>query len=100
MLRDRVSDRILYVRRESIGLMLDDSNADLIFIRTGLTYLLKSLAVLISRLSAFAAQYRALPTLGFTHFQPAQLTTVGKRATLWIQVQDLLYSPGRNLTCI
>ncbi|KAF9221804.1 Adenylosuccinate lyase [Gyrodon lividus] len=60
-------------------------NADLIFIRTGLTYLLKSLAVLISRLSGFAAQYRALPTLGFTHFQPAQLTTVGKRATLWIQ---------------
>jgi adenylosuccinate lyase len=60
-------------------------NADLIFLRTGLTYLLKSLAVLISRLSTFAAQYRALPTLGFTHFQPAQLTTVGKRATLWIQ---------------
>ncbi|KAF8555179.1 Adenylosuccinate lyase [Imleria badia] len=60
-------------------------NADLIFIRTALGYLLKSLAVLISRLSAFAAQYRDLPTLGFTHFQPAQLTTVGKRATLWIQ---------------
>ncbi|KAG8215425.1 L-Aspartase-like protein [Butyriboletus roseoflavus] len=60
-------------------------NADLIFIRTGLGYLLKSLAVLISRLSAFAVQYRDLPTLGFTHFQPAQLTTVGKRATLWIQ---------------
>ncbi|KAH7925024.1 Adenylosuccinate lyase [Leucogyrophana mollusca] len=60
-------------------------NADLIFIRTGLTYLLRSLSVLISRLSAFASQYRALPTLGFTHYQPAQLTTVGKRATLWIQ---------------
>ncbi|KAI6125924.1 L-Aspartase-like protein [Pisolithus croceorrhizus] len=60
-------------------------NADLIFIRTGLTYLLKSLAVLISRLSVFARDNRALPTLGFTHFQPAQLTTVGKRATLWIQ---------------
>jgi adenylosuccinate lyase len=62
------------------------SNADLIFLREGLTLLLGSLAVLISRLSAFAAQYRDLPTLGFTHFQPAQLTTVGKRATLWIQV--------------
>lgn len=62
------------------------SNADLIFLRTGLTYLIRSLGVLISRLSLFAAQYRALPTLGFTHFQPAQLTTVGKRATLWIQV--------------
>ncbi|KAG6879218.1 Phosphoribosylglycinamide formyltransferase [Termitomyces sp. T32_za158] len=60
-------------------------NADLIFLRTGLTYLINSLAVLISRLSAFAEEYRALPTLGFTHFQPAQLTTVGKRATLWIQ---------------
>ncbi|KAI5991238.1 L-Aspartase-like protein [Pisolithus albus] len=60
-------------------------NADLIFIRTGLTYLLKSLAVLISRLSAFARENGGLPTLGFTHFQPAQLTTVGKRATLWIQ---------------
>ena len=54
--------------------------------REALTYLLHSLAVVISRLSAFAARYRALPTLGFTHFQPAQLTTVGKRATLWIQV--------------
>jgi len=60
-------------------------NADLIFLRTGLTYLLRSLVVVISRLSEFATQYRALPTLGFTHFQPAQLTTVGKRATLWIQ---------------
>ncbi|KAF8633828.1 hypothetical protein AX15_001239 [Amanita polypyramis BW_CC] len=69
-------------------------NADLIFLRQGLTYLIRSLAVLISRLSAFAAQYRALPTLGFTHFQPAQLTTVGKRATLWIQ--ELLWDL-RNL---
>ncbi|KAF9458714.1 adenylosuccinate lyase [Collybia nuda] len=69
-------------------------NADLIFLRTGLTYLIRSLSVLISRLSAFAAQYRELPTLGFTHFQPAQLTTVGKRATLWIQ--ELLWDL-RNL---
>jgi adenylosuccinate lyase len=64
-----------------------NSNADLIFLRTGLTYLLRSLSVVISRLSEFATQHRALPTLGFTHFQPAQLTTVGKRATLWIQVR-------------
>ena len=62
------------------------SNADLTFLREGLTFLIRSLGILISRLSAFAAQYRDLPTLGFTHFQPAQLTTVGKRATLWIQV--------------
>ncbi|PPR01193.1 hypothetical protein CVT26_016074 [Gymnopilus dilepis] len=69
-------------------------NADLIFLREGLGYLIRSLAVLISRLSSFAAQYRDLPTLGFTHFQPAQLTTVGKRATLWIQ--ELLWDL-RNL---
>ncbi|KAF8637105.1 hypothetical protein AX17_003009 [Amanita inopinata Kibby_2008] len=69
-------------------------NADLIFLRQGLTYLIRSLAVLVSRLSAFASQYRSLPTLGFTHFQPAQLTTVGKRATLW--VQELLWDL-RNL---
>ncbi|KAJ3808533.1 L-Aspartase-like protein [Lentinula aff. lateritia] len=60
-------------------------NADLIFLRDGLDYLIRSLYVLISRLSGFASKYRDLPTLGFTHFQPAQLTTVGKRATLWIQ---------------
>ncbi|KZT38709.1 adenylosuccinate lyase [Sistotremastrum suecicum HHB10207 ss-3] len=60
-------------------------NADLIFLREGLRLLLEKLAVVISRLSAFAAQHRDLPTLGFTHFQPAQPTTVGKRATLWIQ---------------
>ncbi|KAG9310882.1 L-Aspartase-like protein [Chiua virens] len=68
--------------------LITSLNADLIFIRTGLGYLLKSLAVLISRLSAFSVQYKDLPTLGFTHFQPAQLTTVGKRATLWIQVRS------------
>ncbi|KIY73279.1 adenylosuccinate lyase [Cylindrobasidium torrendii FP15055 ss-10] len=69
-------------------------NADLIFLREGLGYLIRGLAVLITRLSSFAAEYRALPTLGFTHFQPAQLTTVGKRATLWIQ--ELLWDL-RNL---
>ncbi|KAF6749496.1 adenylosuccinate lyase [Ephemerocybe angulata] len=69
-------------------------NADLIFLREGLTFLIRGLGVLISRLSAFAAQYRDLPALGFTHFQPAQLTTVGKRATLWIQ--ELLWDL-RNL---
>lgn len=65
-------------------------NADLIFLRRGLTLLLKSLVLLISRLAAFAKEHRALPTLGFTHYQPAQLTTVGKRATLWIQVSRLV----------
>ncbi|KAF5352991.1 hypothetical protein D9758_007961 [Tetrapyrgos nigripes] len=50
-------------------------NADLIFLRDGLDLLIRSLTVLISRLSSFAEQYKSLPTLGFTHFQPAQLTT-------------------------
>lgn len=62
------------------------SNADLIFIREALTFLIQKLAVVIDRFSKFAQQYRDLPTLGFTHFQPAQLTTIGKRTTLWLQV--------------
>lgn len=60
-------------------------NADLIFLRKGFEILIPKLAVVISRLSKFANEYKDLPTLGWTHFQPAQLTTVGKRATLWIQ---------------
>ncbi|GAA6027888.1 hypothetical protein JCM8097_001766 [Rhodosporidiobolus ruineniae] len=60
-------------------------NADLIFLRDACDIILPKLAVVIERLSRFAEQYKDLPTLGWTHFQPAQLTTVGKRATLWIQ---------------
>ncbi|GIY11009.1 adenylosuccinate lyase [Caerostris extrusa] len=63
-------------------------NTDLIQIRDGLNILLPKLARCIDRLSKFADKYKSLPTLGFTHMQPAQLTTVGKRATLWIS--DLL----------
>lgn len=58
-------------------------NADLILMRRGMEILTGKLACLVDRLGRFARQYRAMPTLGFTHFQPAQLTTVGKRATLW-----------------
>ncbi len=58
-------------------------NADLIILREGLWILAGKVACLIDRLGKFAKQYRSLPTLGFTHYQPAQLTTVGKRATLW-----------------
>lgn len=58
-------------------------NADLIIMREGMQILAGKLAALIDRLGKFAKQYRAMPTLGFTHYQPAQLTTVGKRATLW-----------------
>ncbi|KAI9803580.1 MAG: adenylosuccinase ade13 [Sarcosagium campestre] len=63
-------------------------NADLIFLRTGLDLLLPKLATVIHRLAVFAEETKALPCLGYTHGQPAQLTTVGKRACLWIQ--DLL----------
>ncbi|MHC5165318.1 MAG: lyase family protein, partial [Planctomycetota bacterium] len=58
-------------------------NADLIIMREGLEILAGKLAAVIDRLAKFAKKYRAIPALGFTHYQPAQLTTVGKRATLW-----------------
>ncbi|KMU72281.1 adenylosuccinate lyase [Coccidioides immitis RMSCC 3703] len=63
-------------------------NADLIFLRDGLDILLKKLATVIARLSEFAKQYKDLPCLAYTHGQPAQLTTVGKRMCLFIT--DLL----------
>lgn len=69
-------------------------NADLIFLRRGLDLLIPKLVNVIDRLSQFALQYKDMPVLGWTHFQPAQLTTVGKRATLWIQ--ELLWDL-RNL---
>ncbi len=58
-------------------------NADLIILREGLEILAGKVACLLDRLGSFAKQYKSMPTLGFTHYQPAQLTTVGKRATLW-----------------
>src|SRR5579871_4917539 len=60
-------------------------NADLILMREALDLLRHRLIGVIAKLAAFAREWRAEPTLGFTHFQPAQLTTVGKRACLWIQ---------------
>ena len=63
-------------------------NADLIIYREGLRYLRGELLAVVANLSKFAEQYKATPTLGYTHYQPAQLVTVGKRATLWMQ--DLL----------
>ena len=60
-------------------------NADLIIYRDALIYLRKELLRVVANLSEFAEKYKALPTLGYTHYQPAQLVTVGKRATLWIQ---------------
>ena len=60
-------------------------NADVLILRDALDLIMGKLARVVDRLGTFAARYRALPTLGFTHFQPAQPTTVGKRATLWAQ---------------
>ena len=66
-------------------------NTDVILMKEGLELLRGKLVNLIDRLTKFAMEYRGLPTLGFTHFQPAQLTTVGKRAALWANelVMDL-----------
>lgn len=64
-------------------------NTDLIVMREALILIRKRLVSVISALSKFADQYKDMPTLGFTHYQPAQLTTVGKRATLWIN--ELMY---------
>ena len=60
-------------------------NTDLLVLRDGLDLIRPKLATTIHQLAGFAERWADLPTLGFTHFQPAQLTTVGKRATLWIQ---------------
>lgn len=60
-------------------------NTDLIQIKEGLEIIKKKLVNVMDALAKFALEYKDMPTLGFTHFQPAQLTTVGKRATLWLQ---------------
>lgn len=59
-------------------------NADLILMRESLRQSCKTLAAVIDALGSFAEKWKDEPTLGFTHFQPAQLTTVGKRACLWL----------------
>ena len=71
-------------------------NTDIIVMKEAMLVLEKKLAVLINNLKKFALEYKEIPTLGFTHFQPAQLVTVGKRACLWIQellldMEDLQY---------
>ena len=63
-------------------------NPDILILRDGLQIIRKKLIETLRRLRAFALEYKDMPTLGFTHLQPAQLVTVGKRAALWMQ--DLL----------
>lgn len=63
-------------------------NAEVILMREALELIKGKLLQVMKKLSAFALKYKGMPTLGFTHLQPAQLTTVGKRACLWLQ--DLL----------
>ncbi|MCD8132237.1 MAG: adenylosuccinate lyase [Clostridiales bacterium] len=74
-------------------------NTDIILMSEALQLIRVKLVNVIAELSAFADKYKALPTLAFTHFQPAQPTTVGKRATLWTQdflmdLEDLDYVLG------
>lgn len=66
-------------------------NTDIILMREGLYLLRDKLVKVLSYLGGFADKYKTLPALGFTHFQPAQLVTVGKRATLWMNdlIMDL-----------
>ena len=59
-------------------------NTDIIQMREGLVLVRDKLVQVLNALGKFAARYKALPTLGFTHFQAAQMVTVGKRATLWM----------------
>ncbi len=71
-------------------------NTDIIVMREGLMLIRRKLVSVMALLADFAKKYKSMPTLGFTHFQPAQLTTVGKRASLWLHelyldYQDLEY---------
>ena len=74
-----------------------DCNSELMIMKDGLDIILKKLVNVMEKLKNFALQYKDLPTLGFTHLQPAQLTTVGKRATLWLQDLMMDYESLQNL---
>ena len=71
-------------------------NAEAIMLDEALDIILKKLVNVIDKLKTFALNYKDLPTLGFTHLQPAQLTTVGKRATLWLQDLEMDYENLMN----
>lgn len=74
-----------------------DCNSELIILRDAIEIIKIKLVNVLDKLSKFALKYKDLPTLGFTHLQPAQLTTVGKRATLWLQDLTIDYANLINL---
>ncbi len=74
-----------------------DCNSELIIMYDALGTIKNKLVNVMDKLRAFALKYKDLPTLGFTHLQPAQLTTVGKRATLWLQDLEMDYRNLENL---
>lgn len=74
-----------------------DCNSELIIMYDALNIIKEKLVNVMDKLRAFALKYKDLPTLGFTHLQPAQLTTVGKRATLWLQDLSMDYNNLENL---
>ncbi|MCD8206187.1 MAG: adenylosuccinate lyase [Clostridia bacterium] len=74
-----------------------DCNSELLIIRDALDIIEEKLVNVLDKLKTFALRYKDLPTLGYTHLQPAQLTTVGKRATLWMQDLEMDYVNLQNL---
>ncbi|MCF0136124.1 MAG: adenylosuccinate lyase [Lachnospiraceae bacterium] len=72
-------------------------NTDLIIMYEALELLQKKLVNVMANLAKFAREYKDMPTLGFTHYQPAQLTTVGKRACLWLQELWMDYEQIENI---
>lgn len=74
-----------------------DCNSELIILNDALKIIKKKLVNVMEKLKNFALKYKDVPTLGFTHLQPAQLTTVGKRATLWLQDLEMDYNNLANL---
>lgn len=74
-----------------------DCNSELMIIADALKIIKAKLVNVMEKLKNFALKYKEVPTLGFTHLQPAQLTTVGKRATLWLQDLEMDYYNLENL---
>ncbi len=74
-----------------------DCNSELIILNDALDIIKAKLVNVMDKLRTFALKYKDMPTLGFTHLQPAQLTTVGKRATLWLQDLTIDYNNLENL---